>query len=831
MAHASVTTLRGVRVHNLKNIDVDIPLGRLTVVTGVSGAGKTSLVLDTLHAESQRRFLQGFSVAARQMLDRFVPPDAEKIGDLPPSLAVASLHLGGGTRATVGGWTEITAYLRLLFSRAGVAWCDRCSREVRPQTVREVLEKVAAWPPGRRFSVAFPVRFEPTEAADRLASLREDGFVRLRLGNQVFRIEDMKPGDLESVPETEFPLVLLDRLETGRLDTRRLTDSLETAFARGGGRLVLAAEEEDLAFDRRRRCTGCGGDFPEPQPRLFDADDPVGACPTCRGLGTLPRREEVCPDCAGRRFNDQARAFRFAGASIDDLLRRTVEDVRSRLGAAGSSEADPQVRLLLDQIDRRLGLLQEAALDYLTLDRTAATLSAGESRRVRLTSALASNLVQALYVLDEPTQGLHAAEIDRVLKMILRLREAGNTVVAVEHHAAVVRAANHVVDLGPGAGEEGGRVLFQGPPGDLAEVTESATGDYLFGRRSLTSSRKRRAAGQGHLRLVGARKRNLQDLTVDFPLGLLCVVTGVSGAGKSTLVEDTLYPALLRRKKKAPLAHGEADVLGTGQIGDVVLMDQSPPARSSRSNPATYLKVFDEIRAVFAAVAEAKIRGFDPGAFSFNQPGGRCDACEGQGETSVDMQFLPDVVVTCPICRGARYKKEVLQVKVRSLNIAQVLDLTAREAFRFFRAQPRIERKLKHLLDVGLDYLRLGQRLDTLSGGEAQRLKLAGHLASSRKPRTLFLLIEPASGLHPADVARLLDCFDRLLEAGHSLLLVEHDLDVIAAADHLVDLGPGGGPHGGRLVAVGTPEEVAGNENSATGRALAEYFSKEGREA
>jgi excinuclease ABC subunit A len=472
--------------------------------------------------------------------------------------------------------------------------------------------------------------------------------------------------------------------------------------------------------------------------------------------------------------------------------------------------------------------LESVVLGYLSLVRSAKSLSTGESQRLRLTSALGSNLVNALYVLDEPTAGLHPRDTEKLLAVLQRLRDAGNTLVLVEHDAEVLHAADYLADLGPGAGEDGGRLLYQGPPAGVIDCEESVTGAYLSGRLRLGVPSQRRPLNHGQLRLVGARSHHLKDLTVEFPLGVLCVVTGVSGAGKSTLVQETLYPALYRRvrhdkelsrKRQEELPPG-TDVYGAGQLGDVVLMDQTPLARTARSNAATYVKAFDDIRDVFADTTEARVRNFGPGDFSFNQAGGRCETCEGQGTQTVDMQFLADVTVTCPDCQGTRYRRDLLNVKVRNLSIAEVLNLTVREAFRFFRAYPAIERRLKLLIDVGLEYLRLGQPADTLSGGECQRLKLAGHLAASRKPRCLFLLDEPTAGLHPADVARLLDCFDRLLQTGHSLIVVEHDLDVIKCADHVIDLGPGAGADGGQVVAAGPPEAVAAVQRSATGQWL-----------
>jgi excinuclease ABC subunit A len=637
---------------------------------------------------------------------------------------------------------------------------------------------------------------------------------------------------LPDLANQEKVWVLVDRLEAGRAASERLTDSVETAFVRGQGRMALLVEQREITFDQRSVCPACNIEYLEPEPRLFNFNDPLGACPTCEGTG-IPKREgrrqkaktsqaeQVCPTCGGSRLNEHALYVRIGGRNFAELSALSAGELSTFIaGLELSEDRKAAGRLLLEQICTRLGYLIAVELGYLTLDRPARTLSTGEAQRVRLTTALGSNLVNALYVLDEPTAGLHPCDTDKLLSVLLRLRDAGNTLVLVEHDAAIIRTADYLVDIGPEAGEEGGQVIYQGPPAGILERTDSLTGNYLSGRSQIAVPARRRPVNHGTLRLVHARAHNLQDLTVEFPLGVLCVITGVSGAGKSTLIQDTLYPALARRKHKkayaGPLAEN-TDALGAGQIGDVVLMDQVPLPRTARSNPVTYIKAFDEIRKVFADTTEARVRSFGPGAFSFNQTGGRCETCEGQGTLSIDMQFLADVIVPCPDCHGTRYKREILDVKVRSLHIAEVLNLTVREAFRFFRAQPGIERRLKLLIDVGLEYIRLGQPADTLSGGEAQRLKLAGHLASSRKPRCLFLLDEPTAGLHPADVAHLLDCFDRLLQTGHSLIVVEHDLDVIKCADYVIDLGPGAAGEGGRVVAAGTPEEVAAVAESHTG--------------
>jgi excinuclease ABC subunit A len=823
MSEPASIHLRGVRVHNLKGVDLDLPLRRLTAVTGVSGAGKSSLAFDTLYAESQRRYLQSFSAYTRQFLERLDKPDADFIDQLPPAIAVAQRGTARGARATVGTLTELVDYLRLLLARAGELVCLRCGLPVLAATTADVVAAAQALPAGTRFSVGFPSK-PADDAAAWAAALREEGFVRLLIDGTVVRLGD---DPLPDVGDQHKVFVLVDRLEAGRAPLQRLTDSVETAFARGQGRMALLTDQAELPFDQRLVCPRCDILYPPPDPRLLSFNDPLGACPVCSGTGALAKRgrtaDEVCPECKGTRLNENARTIRLGGRSIVELSAMSIGELAAFCEHTPLPERhQAAARVLLTQIQARLGSLREIELGYLTLDRRADTLSAGEGQRVRLTASLSAQLVNALYVLDEPTVGLHPRDTDKLLAVLLRLRDAGNTVVVVEHDADVIRAADHVVDLGPGAGEEGGTVVFQGTPGNLRFCEESVTAAYLTGRRAISVPARRRPLNHGHLRLVGARANNLHDLTVDFPLGVLCAVTGVSGAGKSSLVEDELYPALLRRKQKAgaEAAGAAADVIGAGQINDVVLMDQTPLARTARSNAATYVKVFDDIRQLFAETSEARVRNLSAAAFSFNQPGGRCDACEGQGTLTVDMQFLADVTVTCPECHGRRYKRDVLNVKVRSLDIAEVLDLTVRAAFRFFRAQQGIERRLKLLLDVGLDYLRLGQPADTLSGGECQRLKLAGHLAASRKPRCLFLLDEPTAGLHPADVSRLLDCCDRLLQTGHSLIVVEHDLDVIKCADHVIDLGPGAGADGGRVVAEGTPEELTRVDESHTGVAL-----------
>jgi excinuclease ABC subunit A len=815
MSGAPAITLEGVRVHNLQGIDVRIPLGKLTAVTGLSGAGKSSLVFDTLFAEAQRRYLQAFSPYIRRFLERFDRPQAEFIGDLP--LAIAVQRPSRSRRATVGTLTEILEYLGLVLARWGIVTCRQCGQVVKAHGPADVLAALAKLPPGTRVSIAYPVFPEQDWSFETWsAGLREDGFVRVQIDGQVIKLGE------DAYPEHQRPtkiFVLVDRLEAGPA-TPRGNDSIETAFNRGQGRCALLIGATEHLFDRRLVCPSCNILYPEPQARLFHFTDPMGACPHCHGHGIDPKKGGVCPSCRGARFNDAALSVRLEGQTIADLCRFGLKDLAAFFQHFATEKA-PEDRTLMGQIAKRLGFMLRLELGYLTLDRSAATLSAGEERRVRLTAALGSNLVEAMYLVDEPTAGLHPRDTNKMLAELRKLQDAGNTVVLIEHDRAMIQGADFVVDLGPGAGEEGGQVMFQGPAAQLVDCAESITAAFVAGRDKIEVPTRRRPLTSSRLRLRGATAHNLQNLDVDFPLDVLCAVTGVSGAGKSSLVEDTLYPALCAKKGKGGDNLDPGVVLeGAGQVDEVVLMDQEPLAHSARSNPATYLKIFDDIREVFADTSEARIRNFGPGAFSFNQPGGRCEVCQGQGVMEVDMQFLADVTMPCPECHGERFKKELLAVKVRSLSIAEVLNLTVRQAFRFFRAQRSIEKRLKFLIDVGLDYLRLGQPITTLSGGECQRLKLASKLATSRKPRGLFILLEPATGLHPADVEQLLVCLNRLLESGHSLLVVEHHLDIIKCADHIVDLGPGAGAEGGRVVATGTPEEVAKVDVSHTGQWL-----------
>jgi len=916
--------LRGVRVHNLRGIDLDVPLHRLVAFSGVSGSGKSSLAFDTLYAEGQRRYVETFSAYIRQFLERLDKPDADLIDGIPPAIAVAQ-RTGGrrSGRSTVGTVSEVHDHLALLYARLGRVTCAGCGLPVEPADPSSVVRAIEGLPEGSRYLVAYPLDVRPdSDLAGLAEALVEDGFTRVRVGGQVIRLGGAPLPD----PGEGGVDVVVDRLTRGSEASGRRLDSIETALAKGLGRARVIVEGDEgpgLTFFRKRRCPACGIDHADPDPRLFRYNSPLGACPTCEGYGsvvdldlarivpdpskslrggaiapwTTPSHEgeladllaraprlglpvdvpfseltadqvnaivegargfrglrgffarleaksykmhvrvflsrwrgyRPCPDCRGARLRPEALAVKVGGLDVAALTRLTIRDARAFLAGVAASEGSNEVgRKVLAQAGGRLDALERIGLDYLTLDRQARTLSGGEARRLALASALGSGLVNTLYVLDEPSVGLHPRDVGRLIATLAGLRDAGNSVVVVEHDESILRAADWLVDIGPGAGDAGGRVLYVGPPEGVVDAPGSATGAAFAGRLLGPIPGARRTA-KGRLTLTAAGGHNLRSIDVAFPLGVLCVVTGVSGSGKSTLVEDTLFPALAKVLRSESLPSSPyRDVAGFEGLSDVVLIDQSPIGRTSRSNPVTYLKAFDEIRKAFAATHEAKTRDFGPGKFSFNVEGGRCGVCEGAGDLTVDMQFLADVRMRCPECRGTRYRPEVLEVKFRDRSIAEVLDLTVREAFGFFRNHPKVQARLRPLSDVGLDYLRLGQPATTLSGGEAQRLKLAGFLASSpaamtraaRGPKTLFLLDEPTTGLHPKDVAKLLETLTRLLDLGHSLVLVEHAPAILRAADWIIDLGPEAGDGGGLVVAEGTPEEVA-RSGTHTGRALA----------
>jgi len=952
--------VRGAREHNLKNISVTIPRDRLTVITGLSGSGKSSLAFDTIYAEGQRRYVESLSAYARQFLGLMEKPDVDAIEGLSPAIAIEQKTAGHNPRSTVGTVTEIYDYLRLLWARAGVPHCPNDGSPIERSSATQITETILGWPEGTRIEVLAPlVRGRKGEFRELFDDIRQRGFVRVQVDGETY--------DLAEVPalnrrQNHDIAVLVDRLVVRPADRARLADSVETALKASEGLVEIrrsgaqagrparsgdrASAGESVIFSEKLACPTCGLSFPELEPRQFSFNSPFGACPECHGVGVrrevnaeliladpsisilegvvlpwgeptgylrkvvLPtlakalkfdvtrpwaeipaaaqqallfgvpgkkfkfqvegarsrddyesewegivanvaRRyresasdsvrtsldqfmvEEPCRGCGGHRLKPESLAVHVGGKGIGDVVALGIaaaHDFFATLpirGPGTPAGLDPGIAgPILKEVTDRLRFLRDVGLDYLTLGRGAGSLSGGEAQRIRLATQIGSRLTGVLYVLDEPSIGLHQRDNERLLATLRDLRDLGNTVLVVEHDEDTIRAADHVVDLGPRAGRFGGEVVVEGSVDDILRHPRSLTGRYLRDELRIPIPPGRRLAGKGkHIRVVGARANNLKNLTVDFPLGLFVAVTGVSGSGKSTLVTDILYQALARhfyRAKVIPGLHSRLE--GLELIDKVIDIDQSPIGRTPRSNPATYTGLFTPIRELFTQLPEAKIRGYGPGRFSFNVKGGRCEACEGDGLVKIEMHFLPDVYVPCEVCKGKRYNRETLEVRYRGRNIAEVLDLTVGDGLDFFANQRRIAEKLELLNDVGLGYIHLGQAATTLSGGEAQRVKLATELAKRDTGRTLYILDEPTTGLHFEDVRLLLEVLHRLVDKGNTVLVIEHNLDVIKTADWIIDLGPEGGEGGGRVVAQGTPEAVAGVAESATGRFLGRLF-------
>ena len=941
--------VRGARVHNLKNISVEIPHNALTVVTGVSGSGKSSLAFDTVYAEGQRRYVESLSAYARQFLERMEKPDVDEISGIAPAVAIRQKNSTRNPRSTVATATEIYDYLRLLFARCGTTYCIKCGSEVKRESPDEIADRVLAMTPGRRFYVLYTLRVSTPEAPiaaskkapkkkttaqpapdlrqASLAELQKRGFNRLYQNARVH--EFSSPESLLDVDFSKPVYVLVDRLAVNPESRARLVDSVEICYREGGGEAILefvadgaGQAAERLVFNERFECKNDGTLYQEPEPRLFSFNNPYGACPRCQGFGntidfdlnlvvpdpskslddgaiepwTKPRYRALlqdarkwakargipthvawrqlsaedrrlvlegdpenkyegvkgffawlerkkyklhvrvflsrfrgyatCPDCGGTRLRPEARAVKITGKSITDLSKLTVKDARKffsglKLTASQAKVADK----ILEEIQTRLQFLDEVGLDYLTLDRLTSTLSGGESQRIQLATSLGSHLVGAMYVLDEPSIGLHPRDTQRLIDILKSLRDLGNTVLVVEHDPDTIEAADRILDLGPGAGELGGKLLFSGTYDQILKDPKSITGRYLSGESKIPVPASRHKPTGKFLRLSGATLHNLRNIDLMLPLGTFTVVTGVSGSGKSTLVHNVLFRALSAKRNGGSVKEFCDRLEGDHLLQDVVIVDQSPIGRTPRSNPATYLKAFDAVREVFADTPDAKRRGFTAGHFSFNVPGGRCETCQGDGTVTVEMQFLADVELVCEECRGQRFKSSVLEVRYHGKNIHDVLEMTIREALAFFVNVPKVTSKLRVLNEIGLGYLRLGQSATTLSGGEAQRLKLAAHLTRTENQGILYILDEPTTGLHFDDIAKLLAAFRKLLESGASLLVIEHNLDVIKSADWVVDLGPEGGEQGGNIIATGTPEQIARNPQSHTGRFLARVLS------
>ncbi|MEJ7759832.1 MAG: excinuclease ABC subunit UvrA [Gemmatimonadaceae bacterium] len=924
--------IRGARQHNLKGFDLEIPRRTLTVITGPSGSGKSSLAFDTIYAEGQRRYVESLSAYARQFLERMEKPDVDSIDGLSPAVAIEQRNPTRTSRSTVGTATEIYDYLRLLWARVGHTHCQLCGGELKPDTVQSVSDTVLKLPAGTRFHVAFPLRISALVTHKVVAeNLRAQGFLRVSVDKRVIHLDDV---DAERIDLAASPavLVVVDRLAVSDVVAGRLSDAVGTAFADGDGEcvIILADNDEQLRFTERFECPYDGTQAPSPSPQLFSFNNPRGACEKCNGFGatleydltlivpdpsrtlrdgaidpwTKPRydnkrraladyarREKIpmdrawqdlsedqhefllnsktrgykgivpflheleekkykqyiriflrqyqtaqpCAVCMGSKLKPAALNVRVADRTIAEVAGMSIGSLSAWLDALSLSQFEQHIAdAILREARDRVRFLRDVGLDYLSLNRATRTLSGGEAQRIGLANSLGSQLVDTLYVLDEPSIGLHSRDMSRLLGLLQRLRDAGNTVLVVEHDPAAIEAADYMVELGPGSGEHGGRIVFSGP---ISRINESPlTGQYLTGAKEIPLPAERRRTGPRWITLSGATEHNLQDVSIRVPLGALTVVTGVSGSGKSTLVHDVLYRALethLNGGHSAKRHLGESvgafsSITGCEGIDEVVMIDQSPIGRSPRSNPVTYIKAFDQIRCIFADAPLARQRKYLPGTFSFNVVGGRCEECEGAGSIEVEMVFMADVHVPCDACGGARYKPEVLDVKVSGRNIAQVLELTVDQAIRFFPREEKLGQALWQLQQVGLGYLRLGQPATNLSGGEAQRVKIARELSLStrKRGRKLYIMDEPTTGLHLDDIRKLAEVIDRLIDQGHTLLLIEHNLEVIKLADWVIDLGPEGGVGGGKLVAMGRPEAVAAVPESHTGRWLAPLLKK-----
>ena len=821
--------IRGARVHNLKNISVEIPRDKFVVITGVSGSGKSSLAFDTIYAEGQRRYMESLSSYARQFLGLPDKPDVEHIEGLSPAIAINQKTTNNNPRSTVGTVTEIYDYMRLLFARVGKPHCPKCGKPVKSQSVDQILAQILSLPEGTRFSLLAPVvNHQKGTHKDTLDKLSAAGFVRVKVDGKLRELDENI--SLAKTKKHSIELVV-DRLVNRDGVRSRLADSLETALKFGNGIVFVETDAETLTFSEKNACVDCRISLPDITPQLFSFNSPKGACPTCNGLGKvfdirdwstmyewmlavhdfkmtdLP--EDACPACHGHRLKPEALSVTVGDKNIAQVCDLSVDACQKFFATLALDDTDKKIAAqVLKEINSRLKFLCDVGLDYLSLSRKSATLSGGESQRIRLATQIGSALTGVLYVLDEPSIGLHQHDNQKLLATLKNLRDLGNTLIVVEHDEETIREADNIVDIGRGAGKAGGSVIAQGTADEIARVENSLTGDYLSGRKVIPVPSTRRDTSQV-LEFKDACKNNLKNISVTIPLKALTLVTGVSGSGKSTLVEEIIYPRLQ-----------ETDLTTLG-ISKVTMIDQDPIGRTPRSNIATYTGVADHIRKLFAATNGAKMRGYKAGRFSFNVKGGRCESCGGNGVLKIPMNFLPDVYVTCDVCKGTRFNAETLEVTYKGKNISDVLNMPVDEALNFFENVPTIRRMLQVLHDVGLGYIALGQSANTFSGGEAQRVKLAYELARPLgRAANIYIMDEPTTGLHFDDVKKLIDVIERLVDRGDTVIIIEHNLDVIKCADYIIDLGPDGGDRGGEVVACGTPEEVAHVENSYTGQAL-----------
>jgi excinuclease ABC subunit A len=933
--------IKGAREHNLKNIDLEIPRDRLVVITGLSGSGKSSLAFDTIYAEGQRRYVESLSAYARQFLEQMEKPEVDSIDGLSPAISIEQKTTSRNPRSTVGTITEIYDYLRLLYARVGHPFCYNCGREIAPQSVQQIVDRIMSWPEATRIHVLAPiVRGRKGEYRKELSDLRRAGFVRVKVDGKLHEL-----GEEISLNKNQRHTieVIVDRLAIRKGIEKRLADSLEVAFKYGQDLLKVerleGKSDEEIYFSQHFACVFCGISYPEITPRMFSFNSPHGACPTCSGIGStmyfdpelvvqnddlsisdgaiapwatlnymmpvleslaahygftldqpwksLPLKvrkailngsgdEEIeffyhrgerrqsytrpfegviqwldrryketesesirevleaymnmrpCQTCGGTRLKKESLFVRFNGKPINEVTAMAVKDALVFFANPKLSKQESEVaRLILKEIRERLSFMANVGLDYLALDRTSATLSGGEGQRIRLATQIGSSLVGVLYILDEPSIGLHQRDNQRLLTTLKRLRDLGNSVLVVEHDRDTMMEADHLIDMGPGAGIHGGHVVAEGTPAEVMRNPASLTGKYLSDQLEIPVPSRRRTLSGRWLTIKGARENNLRELTASFPLGVVTCVTGVSGSGKSTLVLDTLYRALHQKLNRSHEKAGAYKSMeGVEHLDKVIHVDQSPIGRTPRSNPATYTGLFSHIRDLLAQLPEARMRGYGPGRFSFNVKGGRCEACQGDGIITIEMHFLPDVYVTCEVCNGKRYNRDTLEIQYKGKSIAEILDMTVVDALEFLGSVPPIRQKLETLRDVGLDYIHLGQSATTLSGGEAQRIKLAKELARRATGRTLYILDEPTTGLHFDDIKKLLDVLGRLADNGNSIIIIEHNLEVIKTADYVIDLGPEGGDRGGEVVAKGTPEQIASSRNSFTAEFLRQVLGQ-----
>ena len=918
----------GAKEHNLKDINLDIPRNKLTVITGLSGSGKSSLAFDTIYAEGQRRYVESLSAYARQFLEQLQKPDVEHIEGMSPAISIEQRSAGGNPRSTVGTTTEVYDYLRLLFARAGIPYCYKCGQKIQRQSQDEIIDRILKYPKGTALVILAPViRGRKGEYVKLFTEFKKQGFLRVRLDGNIFSLDDKIRLDKKKKHNIE---VVVDRLKVEDDIRERLADSIEIALGVGKG-LVLVSKggKEEVLFSGLYSCSKCGISYEEIEPRIFSFNSPYGACQACGGLGTkmevdpdlvipdktkslreaikpwrvggkrivlhyrrllrklgseygfdidtpfnkIPKKikdvilhgstskdwmrfegvlpnllrrlkitdsdfmrqeinkytnESTCPTCNGRRLRPESLSIKINNMSISEVTSLSIKNSKQFFSDLKlSSRQEKIARQILKEIRERLSFMSNVGLDYLTLDRRSSTLSGGEAQRIRLATQIGAGLVGVVYILDEPSIGLHQRDNAKLLGTLKALRDLGNTLIVVEHDEATIRGADHIIDLGPGAGKHGGYIVAQGGLADILDCKESLTGRYLRGQLKIKTPKKRRKIIKSRSLIIrGAREHNLKNIDIEIPLGVFVCVTGVSGSGKSTLVDDILYRALAKhiyRSRQKPGLHEKID--GLKRIDKVVVVDQSPIGRTPRSNPATYTGAFSFIRNIFSRLPESRMRGYMPGRFSFNVKGGRCEACQGDGIKKIEMHFLPDVYVKCEVCNGTRYNHETLQVLYKGKSIADVLEMSVEEALELFKNIPHIRQKLKTLTDVGLGYIELGQSATTLSGGEAQRVKLTTELSKIGTGKTIYILDEPTTGLHFADIDKLLNVLHALVEAQNTVLVIEHNLDVIKSADHIIDLGPGGGDAGGKIMASGTPEKVMKVSASYTATYLKKHLA------